>query len=155
MQIEQGPGRGLSQAPPGPGWAGKRTKIDDFRSPPRPPEKTLKLEGKTFSNSKGLRPVDPVFVPFALGLPRGPRGVLYVTQLWLRAGRSGKRTMCSKRPKAAKAGGGAQHHPAVIELPAPRDRAGTGQNPSIFLRNDRPDHPEVGTKSSGSTTEHP
>ena len=41
MQIDRGPGRGLSQAPPGPGWAGKRPKIDDFRSYP-PPRKNLK-----------------------------------------------------------------------------------------------------------------
>ncbi len=36
MQIERGPGRGFSQAPLGPGWAGKRPKIDDFRSYPHP-----------------------------------------------------------------------------------------------------------------------
>ncbi len=41
MQIERGPGRGLSQASPGPGWAGKLPKINDFRSYP-PPEKILK-----------------------------------------------------------------------------------------------------------------
>ncbi len=29
VQIERGPGKGHSQAPPEPGWAGKRTKIDD------------------------------------------------------------------------------------------------------------------------------
>ncbi len=34
VQNERGPGRGLSQAPPGPGWAGKRPQIGDFRSPP-------------------------------------------------------------------------------------------------------------------------
>ncbi len=32
VHIERGPGRGLSQAPPGPGWAGKRPEIDDLRS---------------------------------------------------------------------------------------------------------------------------
>ncbi len=41
VQIERGPGRGLSQGPPGPGW---RPKIDDFRSPPKQkPPKTFRL----------------------------------------------------------------------------------------------------------------
>ncbi len=38
MQIERGPGRGPSQAPPRPGWAATRPKIDDFRSYPLPPK---------------------------------------------------------------------------------------------------------------------
>ncbi len=41
MQIEGVPGRGLSKPPPGPGWAGKRPKIDDFRS--HDPNKNLKI----------------------------------------------------------------------------------------------------------------
>ncbi len=42
MQTERRPGRGLSQAAPGPGWAGKRSQIDDFRSyrPPKRPQNT-------------------------------------------------------------------------------------------------------------------
>ncbi len=32
VQIERGRGRDLSQAPPEPGWAGKRPKIGDFRA---------------------------------------------------------------------------------------------------------------------------
>ncbi len=34
VQIERGPGRGLPQAPPEPGGAGKRPQIDDFQSYP-------------------------------------------------------------------------------------------------------------------------
>ncbi len=41
MQIKRGPGRGLSQAPAAPGWAGKRPKMDNFRSYP-PENKTNK-----------------------------------------------------------------------------------------------------------------
>ncbi len=40
MQIERGPGRGLSHAPPGPGWDGKQPKIDDFL--PSPPQEKSK-----------------------------------------------------------------------------------------------------------------
>ncbi len=36
LQIEQGPGRGLSQAPSGPGWAEKRPTTNEFRSYPPP-----------------------------------------------------------------------------------------------------------------------
>ena len=36
MYIERGPGRSLFQAPPGPGWAGKRPQIVEFRFFPRP-----------------------------------------------------------------------------------------------------------------------
>jgi hypothetical protein len=46
MQIERGPGRDLLQAPTGPGWAGKRLQIDDFRSyfpPSLPPEQKLNV----------------------------------------------------------------------------------------------------------------
>ncbi len=41
-QIEIGLRRSLSQAPPGPGWAGKRPKIDDIRFYAPPPEETKK-----------------------------------------------------------------------------------------------------------------
>ncbi len=41
MQIEWGPGRGLSQVLPGPGGAGKRPQIDDIRSY-TPPQENLK-----------------------------------------------------------------------------------------------------------------
>ncbi len=43
MQIERGPGRGISQAPPGLGWAGKRPKICDFVSylPPKQKQKQV------------------------------------------------------------------------------------------------------------------
>ena len=55
----------LSQTPPGPGWAGKRPKIDDFRSYPPPENKTkttlaalelmLLLRCRPFSRSLFLR----------------------------------------------------------------------------------------------------
>ncbi len=49
MQIERGPGRGLSHAHPGPGWAGKRPPNDGFRTYPPPPRKT-----KTSSDCVGV-----------------------------------------------------------------------------------------------------
>ncbi len=42
MQVERGLGQSLPQDPPGPGWAGKWPKIDDFRSYPPPKNKKLK-----------------------------------------------------------------------------------------------------------------
>ena len=55
MQIERGPGRGLSQAPPGPGWAGKRPKINDFRSYPPPQKKHLKTRLTASEQSSNSR----------------------------------------------------------------------------------------------------
>jgi hypothetical protein len=54
-QLERGPGRGLSQAPPGPGWAGKRPKIDDVRSytPPATKQKNpFDCIGVTFAGRR-------------------------------------------------------------------------------------------------------
>jgi hypothetical protein len=50
-----GTGRGLSQAPPGPGWAGKRPKIDEFRSypPPPPPEQKPKTRSTALEFTRG------------------------------------------------------------------------------------------------------
>ncbi len=45
VQIERGPGRGLSQAPLRPGWAENRPKIDAVRSYPLPPNLKLGLPG--------------------------------------------------------------------------------------------------------------
>ncbi len=42
VPIELGLGRCLFQAPPGPGWAGKRPKIVDLRSSPPPHERIYK-----------------------------------------------------------------------------------------------------------------
>ncbi len=58
MQIERGPGRGLSQAPRG--RAGKRPKIDDFRSyPPQKLKNQFDSIGVSFAvfgmSSRGIR----------------------------------------------------------------------------------------------------